>query len=137
MSDVKQQTEGAAEVARVRPRPPEREPKGEADWRVSVRHTPLKFKTAVVRAAGRKAAWTAFLDAAEAATTEEAFKANQEQLRHAREWLANARRQPPDGVELLSEEYRKGRLLASQAKGTLTPDAVGGYTELASAPGQG
>ena len=119
-----------------KPAIPPREPKGEAEWQVTARHSPLKVKRLVVKASSRTQAWQRFLDQVEAKTTLEAFrndgrKEGPKNHRLAHEWLATARKETPDGVEVLGADYVRARLNALRVKGTVSVDQIG-FPELAS-----
>jgi hypothetical protein len=125
------------EVKQEPPRPrvaiPPREPKGEADWRVIVRHSPLKFKSATLKATSKVDAWQKFLALAESNTTEAAYKRDGAAVRaEALNWLAAAKRDMPEGTEILGAEYARKRMDALRIKGTVTIDQIG-FSELASA----
>lgn len=123
----------AAEPRKL-PAIPPREPDGEAEWLVTVRHTALKVRRATVKAAGRKAAWLAFLDLAEKSVSEEAYrKDGSASYAAAREWLMLARRNGPGAdVEIIGAEYSRERVKALRVKGVVTQEQVG-FPELASA----
>lgn len=118
---------------------PAREPKGEADWSVTVRHSPLKFKKAVVKATGKQQAWEKFLEQAEAQTTPAAFRAENRDGRkaatrayqNAREFLTAARQNMPPAVQIIGAEYERARLQALRVKGTVSLEQIG-FLELAS-----
>lgn len=129
-----------ANVQTKAPPIPPREPQGDADWKVTARHSPLKLKSLVVKAKGREQAWQKFLAEAEAKTTPEAFKADGKEVgpiryREAMAWLAEAKKANPDilaGVEVIGAEYSRKRVEALRIKGTVTQEQIG-FPELASA----
>ena len=116
---------------------PPREPEGKAEWRVTVRHSPLRINSLVVEARGRKEAWEKFLAEAESKSTIEDFKSEgkldgPKRFAAARQWIADARRDVPDGVEVIGAEYARKRVDALRVKGTVTKEQIG-FDELASA----
>ena len=144
MSEAKQTTEPTTEPTTESPRRrapviPPREPKGEANWSVTVRHSPLKLKRAVVKANGPKQAWERFLELVDAQTTPTAFKAEHREGRkaaakayqQAREFIAQARRDMPPAVQVIGAEYERARLQALRVKGTVSVEQIG-FAELAS-----
>ena len=118
---------------------PPREPKGTAEWSVTVRHSPLKFKRAVVKASGKREAWEKFIELVDAQTTPQAFKAENRGARkaaakayqQAREFIASAKRDMPATVQIIGAEYERARLQALRVKGTVSVEQIG-FVELAS-----
>ncbi len=119
----------------VVPRIPPREPQGNATWRVMVRHTPLLgAKSLAVQAEGKDGAWKAWLAAAEQhlAMNQGLYSQEPGQMQQVSQWLAMARAIPPDGIDIVGEEYFHARKAAMLVKGTVTVDQIG-FPELASA----
>lgn len=119
----------------VVPRIPPREPQGRADWRVTVRHSPLLgSKSVTVQADGKDAAWQAWLARAEqhVASNPGAYSQEPGQLAQVHEWLGLAKIRTPDGIDIIGEEYFNARKAAMLVKGTVTVDQIG-FPELASA----
>ena len=126
--------EAPVQVRKAPPIPP-REPEGETDWRITVRHCPLPVKSLIVRAKGRKAAWDQFLKDAETriAKLESAMdKREPGRLGMIREWFASAKKTIPEGTEIIGAEYARERVKALRVKGTITTEQIG-FPELASA----
>ena len=125
----------------ARPRTPPREPAGQADWLVTVRHSPLlpgtlpNGKGLIVNADGKADAWQQFLAFAAKRLDECTKQYNRDpgSLQRAHEWLRQAKLEIPAGTEIIGVEYVQGRKAALRVKGTVTIDQVGGYAELASA----
>ena len=128
----------------VRPRIPDREPKGEADWLVTVRHSPIfpatlvatvaAGKGLVIRAGSKAEAWRKFLFEAEAALKSKELQYRREPGAHQRalEWLRQAKLEIPAGAEVIGLEYVEARKRALRVKGTTTVEQIG-FEELASA----
>lgn len=117
-------------------------------WRVSVRHTPLNsnHKTVTVQAITREEAWWEYLKVVANDIHSEEYK--QPPFRRyagdggkhyhvALAWLADVQKAGmiPDDVEILTEDYLVRRKNAMRIRGTIRPQDVDGFTELASAPG--
>lgn len=128
--------QAVVEPKRKVPIPP-REPKGDAEWFVTARHSPLKVKRLKVTAGSKDQAWQKFLAEVEKATTPETFRheGKLEGPKHYQEsmnWIQAAKRDMPEGVEVIGAEYSRKRLDALRVRGTVTVDQIG-FPELASA----
>lgn len=122
-----------------RPAIPPREPKGEADWLVLVRHSPLlpatlsDGKGLVVRATSKGDAWKKFLAEAEdrLRSQERQYARDPGTYGRAQDWLRQAKLEIPDGAEIIGVEYVEARKRALRVKGTMTVEQIG-FPELAS-----
>jgi hypothetical protein len=137
MAEQKQGSPIPQPAETVPPIPP-RTPKGKGDWLVFARHTPLVgFKGCTVQATSPDEAWRGFLSEADKSIEKNAQQYGKDGIERsagqgrARDWLNAARRERPEGVEIIGAEYSAARKKAMRIKGVVRQDKIG-FPELAS-----
>lgn len=128
-------TKAAPAAPKPVPKVPAKTPPKDGKWRVTVRHSPVRCKIAEVVAATAADAWKQWLDKASqwlATDGPKAYKTDLSLLNAANEWLARAKLQQPEGVEVLNAEYVEARKQAMRIKGAVDITRAGGFEELAS-----